>query len=115
MQQVVDLQNDPAYQALGVPVVSIAFDSLDEQAPEARALGITSVPMLSDTEHAVSQAYDVLQWAIASGEPGHTFVLVDADGRIAWIQDYGAPDNPNRTMYVPLAELTQKVGEAVGE
>jgi peroxiredoxin len=115
MQQVVDLQDDPGYQALGVPVVSIAFDSLDEQAPEAQALGITSVPMLSDTDHAVSQAYDVLQWAIASGEPGHTFVLVDAAGRIAWIQDYGAPDNPNRTMYVPLAELTKKVGEAVGE
>jgi len=115
MQQVVDLQNDPDYQALGVPVVSIAFDSPEEQAPEAEQLGITSVPMLSDADHTVSQAYDVLQWAIASGEPGHTFVLVDAEGRIAWIQDYGAPDNPARTMYVPIEELTRNVGQAVGE
>jgi hypothetical protein len=23
-------------------------------------------------------------------EPGHTFVLVDEDGRVAWIGDYGA-------------------------
>ena len=115
MQQVVDLQNDPAFQALGVPVVSISFDSLDEQAPEAQALGITSVPMLSDADHSVSEAYDVLQWAIASGEPGHTFILVDADGRIAWIQDYGAPDNPARTMHVPIEELTRKVGQAIGK
>ena len=115
MQQVVDLQNDPGFQALGVPVVSISFDSLDEQTPEAQALGITSVPMLSDSDHAVSQAYDVLQWAIASGEPGHTFILVDADGRITWVQDYGAPDNPARTMYVPIEELTRKVGQAIGK
>lgn len=110
----VDLQNDPDYQALGVPVVSIAFDTLEEQTPAALELGITDVPMLSDADHSVSTAYQVLQWAVGTGEPGHTFILVDADGRIAWIQDYGAPDNPNRTMYVPLAELTEKVGEAVG-
>lgn len=110
----VDLQNDPNFQALGVSVVSIAFDPIDEQAPEAASLGITAVPMLSDADHSVSQAYDVLKWAIASGEPGHTFVLVDGEGRIAWIADYGAPDNPNRTMYVPIEELTQKVGEALG-
>ena len=115
MQQVVDLQDDPDYQALGVPVVSIAFDSPEEQAPEAHNLGITSVPMLSDADHSVSQAYDVLQWAIASGEPGHTFILVDAEGRIAWIQDYGAPDNPDRTMYVPIKELTRNVAQAVGK
>jgi len=114
LQQVVDLQNDPAYQALAVPVLSIAFDTLEEQAAAAQELGITAVPMLSDADHSVSTAYQVLQWAVGTGEPGHTFILVDSDGRIAWMQDYGAPDNPNRTMYVPLAELTQKVGEAVG-
>lgn len=114
MQQVVDLQNDTDFQALGVSVISIAFDSVEEQAPEAASLGIDSVPMLSDPDHSVSQAYDVLKWAVGSGEPGHTFVLVDAEGRIAWVADYGAPDNPARTMYVPIAELTEKVNEALG-
>jgi hypothetical protein len=52
---------------------------------------------------------------VGTGEPGHTFILVGADGRVAWMQDYGAPDNPDRTMYVPLAELTEKVGKAVRE
>jgi peroxiredoxin len=114
MQQVVDLQNDPSFQALGVPVLSIAFDTIEEQSVEAQALGITSVPLLSDAQHEVSQAYDVLQWAVGSGEPGHTFILVDQDGRIAWVEDYGAPDNPKRTMYVPIEELTEKVAGAIG-
>lgn len=44
-----------------------------------------------------------------NGEPSHTFVLVDADGKIAWIKDYGAPDNPNRTMYIEMDELVHFV------
>ena len=47
----------------------------------------------------------MLQWAIDNGEPSHTFVLVDANGEIAWVKDYGAPDNPDRTMYVEIDEL----------
>jgi alkyl hydroperoxide reductase subunit AhpC len=74
-------------------------------APEAKGLGITNVPVLSDPDLQVSGAYDVLQWAIDNGEPSHTFVLVDKDGKIVWIKDYGAPDNPNRTMYVEVNEL----------
>lgn len=109
MQQIVDLQNSSEFQALNVQVISIARDSIAEQAPESLALGITSVPMLSDPDTAVSAAYDVLQWAIDNGEPSHTFVLVDASGKISWIKDYGAPDNPDRTMYVEVNELINYV------
>lgn len=109
MQQIVDLQNSPEFQALDVQVLSIARDSVQEMAPEAAALGITSVPVLSDPDLAVSAKYDVLQWAIGNGEPSHTFVLVDANGKIAWVKDYGAPDNPNRTMYVEVSELVRNI------
>ena len=109
MQQIVDLQNSPDFQALNVRVVSIARDTIAEMAPEAQSLSITSVPVLSDPDLAVSEKYDVLQWAIDNGEPSHTFVLVDEDGKIVWIKDYGAPDNPNRTMYVEVNELVQFV------
>ena len=109
MQQIVDLQNSADFQALDVQVVSIARDSAAEMAPESRALGITSVPVLSDPDLAVSEAYDVLQWAIENGEPSHTFILVDESGKITWIKDYGAPDNPNRTMYVEVDELIRYV------
>ncbi|HSO26807.1 MAG TPA: redoxin domain-containing protein [Anaerolineales bacterium] len=109
MQQIVDLENDPAFQALNVGLVSIARDSLAELAAGRQEYGISATPLLSDSDQSVSQAYDVLRWAIASGEPGHTFILVDQQGQVAWIEDYGAPDNPNRTMYVPVDELVQKI------
>ena len=107
MQQVVDLQNDPDFQNMGVALLSIAFDPAIQQAPAAQELGIT-VPMLIDGDHSISEAYDVLQWAVASGEPGHTFVLVSKDGEILWIRDYGAPENGG-TMYVPVDELVQQI------
>ncbi|MBT3323311.1 MAG: redoxin domain-containing protein [Anaerolineae bacterium] len=109
MQQIVDLQNSSKFQALNVQVISIARDSVSEMIPEVETLGINSVPILSDPDLAVSADYDVLQWAIDNGEPSHTFVLVDADGQIVWVKDYGALDNPERTMYVEVGELIDYV------
>jgi peroxiredoxin len=112
MEQIVDLQQDPAFQTLGVALVSIATDSPEEQALAAQEYGITT-PLLADTDKQVSAAYNVLQWAVPSGEPGHTFVLVDAAGTVAWIQDYGAPANGG-LMYVPVDELTRQVQTQLG-
>jgi peroxiredoxin len=113
MQQIVDLQQSPEYQRLGIPLVSIAFDSLDEQAPEMAALGVDPAYILSDFDGSVSEAYGVLEWAVATGEPGHTFVLVGSDGRIVWTQDYGAQENGGR-MYVPVEELVAKISNSLG-
>ncbi len=115
MQQIVDLQNSSEYQSLGVQVISIARDSVEEMVPEALDLGITAVPVLSDPDLQVSAQYDVLQWAIDNGEPSHTFILVDASGEIVWVKDFGAPDNPNRTMYVEISELTSYTKDALGK
>ena len=115
MQQIVDLQNSPEFQSLGVQVISIARDSVTEMAPTAFDLGITTVPVLSDPDLKVSAEYDVLQWAIDNGEPSHTFILVDESGEIVWVKDYGAPDNPNRTMYVEVSELTRYTKEALAK
>ena len=107
MQQIVDLENDPAFQSLDVTVLSIAFDSQNEQAAAKLEYGI-SAPMLVDTDHSVSETYNVLQWAVGTGEPGHTFILVDADGNLAWIRDYGAPENGGM-MYVPVEALVEQI------
>ena len=85
----------------------MAFDPQNEQAASKIEYGI-STTMLVDTDHSVSETYGVLQWAVRTGEPGHTFILVDADGKIAWIRDYGAPENGG-TMYVPVDELTAQI------
>ena len=103
MQQIVDLQNDPEFKSLNVAFLSIAFDKMEEQALGTLEYDIT-IPLLIDESHTVSLSYDVLQWAVGTGEPGHTFILVDSDGKIAWIQDYGAPENRG-VMYVPVDEL----------
>ncbi len=99
------MQNDPAFQELGVQLVSIAFDSVAEQLVAQVEYNIEDVPLLVDSDHTVSEAYDVLQWAVGTGEPGHTFILVDADGQIAWVKDYGSPDLANPVMWVDPAEL----------
>ena len=109
-----DLQNSTEFKALGVEIVSIARDSASEQATAAQNLGIT-VPMLVDTDGQVTIAYDVMKYALSNGEPSHTFVLVNADGDIVWLKDYGAPDNPDRTMYVEINELYREVKNALGK
>ena len=112
MQQIVDLENDPAFQLLDIAVLSIAFDPQNEQADSKQEFGIAA-PMLVDVDHSVSESYDVLQWAVGTGEPGHTFILVDADGSLAWIRDYGAPENGGM-MYVPVEELVPQISQHLG-
>jgi peroxiredoxin len=91
--------------------LSIAFDSADEQASAAAELGLDASRLLIDADGAVSRAYGVLEWAVATGEPGHTFVLVDETGEVIWLQDYGAEENGGR-MYVPMGELVGAIEDA---
>jgi hypothetical protein len=37
---------------------------------------------LTDAAGQVAEAYAVLRWAMPTGEPGHTFVLVGMDGEM---------------------------------
>lgn len=110
MQQIVDLEVSPEYQALGVDLLSIAFDPPDVLAAAGAQYAVGATPLLSDSDHSVSEAYDVLQWAVATGEPGHTFVLVDAGGDIAWVRDYGVVEE---SMYADPAEIAAQVRTAL--
>jgi hypothetical protein len=49
-----------------------------------------------------------MRWRAVTGEPGHTFILVDKQGLIAWVKDYGAPEHGG-IMYVAPEELTPHV------
>lgn len=107
-----DLQEDGRFQELGVTLLSISPDSTSDWAEQAQELGITT-PTLSDADNLVAARYDVLQWAAATGEPGHTFVLVDEDGIVRWIRDYGAPQNGG-LMYVPPEQLVPEIADRLG-
>lgn len=112
MRQVVDLQNDEPFQRLGVAVLSISPDPPDAWAAEGSNLGITT-PLLSDPGNRVATMYGVMRWRMPSNEPGHTFVLVGKDGRVAWVRDYGAPEHGG-AMYVAPDELVPQVADHLG-
>jgi peroxiredoxin len=109
----VDLQEDTKFQELGVTLLSISPDSTSDWAEQAEELGITT-PTLSDADNRVAARYDVLQWAAATGEPGHTFILVDEEGTVGWIRDYGAPQNGG-LMYVPPEQLVPEIADHLGK
>lgn len=107
MQQVVDLQKDSAFQDLNVALLSISPDSVGAWRREARDYGIT-LPVLSDASNRVANGYGVMQWAMPTGEPGHTFVLVDKEGKVRWVRDYGAPEHGG-LMYIVPSELVKEL------
>lgn len=111
MKQIVDLESDLYFKNKNVALVSVALDSPAELIQAGQEAGVGSTPLLTDADGSVTRAYQVDQWALENGEPGHTFILIDKDGKVAWIKDYGAPENPNRTMYVPVAELVKTIQE----
>ena len=102
MQQVVDLQDDEEFRSLDIELLSISPDPLEFWELEAEKFEI-DLPVLSDPDNKVANKYGVMEWAVGS-EPGHTFVLVDQFGEIAWLRDYGAPENGG-LMYVDPGDL----------
>jgi peroxiredoxin len=102
MEQVVDLQRDESFQSLGIEVLSLSPDPLVLWKNEVQNLDITT-PVLSDKGNEVAKEYGVMRWAVGA-EPGHTFVLVDEQGRIRWLRDYGAPENGG-LMYVEPKDI----------
>jgi alkyl hydroperoxide reductase subunit AhpC len=106
--QVVDLQEDKNFQDLGVELLSISPDPGDAWREEGREMGIRDFhTVLTDPENKVATSYGVMRWAMGD-EPGHTFILVDESGEIAWLQDYGALENGG-LMYVLPHEIVQQV------
>lgn len=114
MLQVVDLQKDQRFQGLDVELLSMAPDSLDDWKRDAKEYGVTDMStVLSDADNRVATEYDVMQWAAATGEPGHTFILVDERGEIAWIRDYGAAEHGGLMFVVP-EEIVREIRPHVG-
>lgn len=110
MLQVVDLQEDRAFRGLGVELMSISPDPGDAWRQEGREIGIRDFEtVLTDPENKVATSFGVMRWAMG-GEPGHTFVLVDESGEIAWLQDYGAMENGGR-MYIVPQEVVRAVSD----
>jgi peroxiredoxin len=112
LQQIVDLQQSEGFRGLDVALVSIAQDPVNAWAAETQELGIDT-PVLSDPSNRVASRYGVTRWAMPSGEPGHTFVLVDDGGVVRWVRDYGAPEHGG-LMYVAPSDLLPEIEPHLG-
>ncbi len=111
MKQVVDLQNDKAFQDLGVSLVAISPDPTTAWTKEGGAIGVR-IPMLSDPGNGVWLRFGTPGWMMMT-EPGHTFFLVGGDGKIIWLRDYGAPEHGG-AMYVKPSEIVSQIQDALG-
>lgn len=103
------------FKSLGIDeVVAVSADPAAAQAQRAQRTNVT-MPTLADPDRAVSGAYGTLAFGMMNGAlPGHTFILVGADGKIRWRADYGGA--PNYTMFVAddtlLAELRRALASS---
>jgi peroxiredoxin len=107
--QLKDIQSQIGqFHAQGITtIVSITTDPL-VQLKQKVADEKLSIPVLSDPNLTVSQAYSANSYGMmGSSRDGHTFVLVGPDGRIKWRADYGGA--PNYTMYVPVSNLVADI------
>jgi peroxiredoxin len=59
-------------------------------------------PLLTDESRRMSTDYDVLGLGMHADMPGHTFILVDQNGKIRWRHDY-------TKMFVPTNELLKAI------
>jgi peroxiredoxin len=115
IQQVGDLEASKKFEGLGIQLVSISPDPGQawRQAAEEYEL---DTPLVTDAGNKVAQRYGVMQWRVPatadidSAEPGHTFVLVDEQGVVEWVRDYGAPENGGIMYVFPGALIREMPG-----
>lgn len=107
-QQMRELRADQAkLDALDVALLTIAVDPPQMLAEMAARERVADMPLLYDEGARVSHQYQATYVSMHPGErPGHTFVLIDADGMIRWREDF-------REMYVPDARILGPVQQAL--
>jgi peroxiredoxin len=101
-QQAQDIQKRSAdLQAANTEFLDIMVDPTSLIKNEVSRWGL-KMPVLSDTNRAVSRQYNTLGFGMHADKPNHTFVFIDKDGEIRWWQDYAS-------MRAPTDEVVQKV------
>lgn len=103
--QMVELEkNATSLSASGLSVVPIVVNPTDQVRAEMGWFGLTT-PFLIDSDKSVSDAYGVVGTGMHADLPGHSFVLVNGSGRIAWRGDYPS-------MFVTVDQLLSDIGSA---
>lgn len=75
-----------AFEKLDVTVLPIVMNTREQITADVTANGVTTPFLLDDGT--VSEAYGTLGKGMHAGLPGHSFVLVDSQGRQHWYGEY---------------------------
>lgn len=86
LQQMGEIEKDPAFAEAGITVLPIVMNTAEQISADMATYGVTTPFLLDDGT--VSEEYGTLGAGMHEGLPGHSFVLVDADGRRAWSGSY---------------------------
>lgn len=97
-------QNATKLSADELTVLPIVVNPADQVRSVLDRFGLRT-PFLIDADKSVSDAYDVLGTGMHENLPGHSFILVDGSGRIAWRGDYPS-------MFVSTDQLLSDIGSA---
>lgn len=75
-----------AFEKLDVTVLPIVMNTREQITADMTANGVTTPFLLDDST--VSEAYGTLGKGMHAGLPGHSFVLIDRQGRQRWYGEY---------------------------
>lgn len=93
------------FDGLGVTVLPIVMNSRADIMKDMEANGVKTPFLLDDGS--VSKAYGTLGKGMHGGLPGHSFVLVDKDGRQRWYGEYPS-------MWLDPGDLVKEVRQRLG-
>ena len=95
LQQMGEIEKDPAFTEAGITILPIVMNTAEQITADMNTYGVTTPFLLDDGT--VSEQYGTLGTGMHAGLPGHSFVLVDADGTRRWSGNYPsmwlAPDD----------------------
>jgi peroxiredoxin len=99
--QMADIERSAAeFADANVTVLPIVMNTADQIRSDMAANGVRTPFLLDDGT--VSEAYGTLGKGMHAGLPGHSFVLIDAQGMQRWYGEYPS-------MYLPAADLLNEI------
>lgn len=98
--QMGELEKTSELAEANVTVLPIVMNTRDQILRDTEANGVTTPFLLDDGT--VSKAYGTLGNGMHAGLPGHSFVLIDAEGRQRWYGEYPS-------MWLDPAELLTEI------
>ena len=118
MQQIPELEKYLGdFDKMNVVVLTVMYDPVDQLKNAESQYNIKKIPMLSYQNANTDADYQLTSYSMAMGRrAGHTFVLVDKNGKIIWRKDYWPGQGMSvqgGVMFVNGPEIVNEVKKAL--